>query len=94
MQGMVGMAIGVLALVVVYVIIPLIGSQMDTAVVLPGYINQTAGTTNIGSEWNNTVNPNVPTAVGLWTAVAGIIKVGAILVIIGGFLRTLQGLRS
>lgn len=86
MQGIITAAIGVLSLIVVYIIIPLVGSQMETAVVLPA-----AGA---GSTWNSSVNSAVPTAVGLWTAVAGIIKVGAILVIIGGFLRTLQGLRS
>ena len=86
MQGIVAMAIGVLGLIIVYVVIPLIGSQMDQAVVLPA-----SGT---GSTWNSSVNTDVPTAVSLWTSLAGILKVAAFIVVIGGFLRTLQGMRA
>lgn len=86
MQGIVVMAIGILGLLIVYVVIPLVGSQLDQAVVLPA-----AGP---GSAWNSSVNTDVPTAVSLWTSLAGILKVASFIVVIGGFLRTLQGMRS
>jgi len=85
-QGIVAMAIGVLGLIIIYTVIPLVGSEMDQAVVLPA-----AGA---GSTWNNSVNTDVPTAVSLWTSIAGILKVAAFITIIGGFLRTLQGMRA
>jgi len=98
-QGLVTMAIGVLGLVIVYVIIPLIGSEMDQAVVIPGCTDNTNATTCDasrlpGSAWNSTVDSDVPTAVSLWTSIAGILKVAAFITIIGGFLRTLQGMRA
>jgi len=85
-QGIVAMAIGILGLIIVYVIIPLVGSQLDQAVTLPA--------SGAGSTWNSTVNTDVPTAVSLWTSLAGILKVAAFITVIGGFLRTLQGMRS
>jgi len=85
-QGIVAMAIGILGLIIVYVIIPLVGSQLDQAVTLPG--------SGAGSTWNSSVNTDVPTAVSLWTSLAGILKVAAFITVIGGFLRTLQGMRS
>ncbi|MDP1614761.1 MAG: hypothetical protein Q8L68_03095 [Methylococcales bacterium] len=86
MQGLVAMGIGILALLVIFTIIPLVGSQLDTAVILPA--------SGSGSQWNATVNPSIPTAAGTWGSLGGIIKVAAIIVIIGGFLQTLRGLRS
>jgi len=85
-QGIVAMAIGVLGLIIIYTVIPLVGSEMDQAVVLPA--------SGAGSTWNATVNTDVPTAVSLWTSIAGILKVAAFITIIGGFLRTLQGMRA
>jgi len=85
-QGIVAMAIGVLGLIIIYTVIPLVGSEMDQAVVLPG--------SGAGSTWNASVNTDVPTAVSLWTSIAGILKVAAFITIIGGFLRTLQGMRA
>jgi len=96
-QGIVAMAIGILGLIIIYTVIPLVGSQMDLAVVLPGCTNSNATCANgslPGSAWNASVNTNAPTAVSLWTSIAGILKVAAFITIIGGFLRTLQGMRS
>jgi len=98
-QGIVAMAIGILGLIIIYTVIPLVGSEMDQAVVLPGCTNNTNATTCTatrlpGSAWNSTVDSDVPTAVSLWTSIAGILKVAAFITIIGGFLRTLQGMRS
>jgi len=98
-EGIVTMAIGILGLIVVYVVIPLVGAELDQAVVLPGCTNNTNATTCTatmlpGSAWNSTVDSDVPTAVSLWTSLAGILKVAAFITVIGGFLRTLQGMRS
>jgi len=98
-QGIVAIAIGVLGLIIIYTVIPLVGSEMDQAVVLPGCTDNTNATTcsnstSTGGAWNSSVNSDVPTAVGLWTSIAGILKVAAFITIIGGFLRTLQGMRA
>ena len=85
-QGVVAMAIGVMALLIVYVVIPLTGSQLDASVTLPA--------SGPGSQWNSTVNTAVPTAVDTWETLGGIIRVAAIITIIGGFFRSLQGLRG
>lgn len=97
MQGIVAMAIGILGLIIVYVVIPLVGSQLDQAIILPGCRdgNATCGNGTLpGGDWNSTANADVPTAVSLWTSLAGILKVAAFIVVIGGFLRTLQGMRG
>jgi len=83
MEGLGAMAVGVLGLIVAFTIIPIVGSELDNAVTL-----------GAESDWNSTHNTNLPTGVDLWVSVGGILKVGAIIVIIGGFLRTLSGLRS
>ena len=97
MQGIVAMAIGILGLIIVYTIIPLIGSELDQAVILPGCVDDNstcANGTEPGGAWNSSVDADVPTAVSLWTSLAGILKVAAFIVVIGGFLRTLQGMRG
>jgi len=86
MQGLAAMAIGVMTLIVVFIVIPLVGSQMDAAVVLPA-----AGA---GSLWNSSVTTTLPTAVSLWGSLGGILKVAGVIVIVGGFLQTLRGLRG
>ena len=83
MEGLGAMAIGVLVLIVAFTIIPIVGSELDDAV-------QLSATT----QWNSTVNTQIPTGVDLWEAVGGILKVGGIIVVVAGFLRTLQGMRS
>ncbi len=83
MEGLGGMAIGVLVLIVAFTIIPIVGDQLDTAVTL-----------GAASDWNASHNTDIPTGVDLWQSVGGILKVAGIIVVVAGFLRTLQGLRS
>ena len=83
MQGLGVMAIGILGIIVIFTIIPIVGNELDGAVTIPA-----------GSDWNATENADLPTGVSLWTSLGGILKVGAIVIVIAGFLRTLQGLRS
>ena len=86
MTGLAGMARGVLTLIVVFIVVPLVGSQMDAAVTIPG--------TGAGSAWNSSVTTTLPTAVSLWGSLGGILKVAGVIVIVGGFLQTLRGLRG
>jgi hypothetical protein len=86
MAGLAAMAVGALTLIVVFTIIPLVGSQLDSAVTLPA-----AGA---GSAWNSSVTTTLPTAVSLWGSIGGILKVAGVIVIVGGFLTTLRGLRG
>jgi len=83
MQGLGEIALGVLTLIVVYSVVPLIGSSMDTATTL--------GPT---SQWNHTVNANIPTGVDLWTTVGPFLTLAAIILIVAGFLTTLKGLKD
>jgi len=92
MEGLGAMAIGVLVLIVAFTIIPIVGDQLDNAVTIDGYTNETTKTG--GSQWNSTVNSDIPTGVDLWQSVGGILKVAGIIVVVAGFLRTLQGMKS
>ena len=83
MEGLGAMAIGVLVLIVAFTIIPIVGSELDQAVTLPAT-----------SDWNATHNPDIPTGVDLWQSVGGILKVAGIIVVVAGFLRTLQGMKT
>ncbi len=83
MQGLAAMAIGVLVLIVAFTIIPIVGSELDSAVTL--------GAT---SDWNATHNDSIPTGVDLWQSVGGILKVAGIIIVVAGFLKTLQGMRQ
>ena len=56
------MAIGLIVLVAVYSLAPLIGSNIDSAAMIPE-----------GSQWNSTTNPGIPTGVGIWEQNAGLL---------------------
>ena len=56
------MAIGLIVLVAVYSLAPLIGSNIDSAATVPP-----------DSEWNATVNTDIPTGVGIWEQNAGLL---------------------
>jgi hypothetical protein len=82
MSGLAAMAIGALTLVVVFTIIPLVGSQIDQAVTLPScpYTTNTTGCA-VGSAWNAsaTAGAGLPTAVSLWGSMGGILKVAGVI---------------
>lgn len=86
MQGLAVMGIGVLTLITVYTLIPLVGYQLENSTTLPA--------SGVGSQWNSTVNTAIPTGPDLWESLGGIIKVAGVIVIVGGFLQTLRGLRG
>lgn len=58
----VAMAIGLIVLVAVYSLAPLIGSNIDSAATVPP-----------DSQWNATVNEDIPTGVGIWEQNAGLL---------------------
>ena len=58
----VAMAIGLIVLVAVYSLAPLIGSNIDSAATVPP-----------DSQWNATVNTDIPTGVGIWEQNAGLL---------------------
>ncbi len=96
MQGLAAMAIGVLTLIVAFTIIPIVGDQLDSAVTLPGCPNttNTIGCTT-GYAWNaSTYGSTIPTGVDLWQSVGGILKVAGIIIVVAGFLKTLQSMRE
>ncbi len=105
MEGLGTMAIGVLVLIVAFTIIPIVGDQLDQAVSIPFCKNATEfqvdgdGTCPesgiaVGGTWNSAMDTDIPTGVDLWTSVGGILKVAGIIVVVAGFLRTLQGMKS
>ncbi len=98
MQGLGAIAIGVLGLIVIFTIIPIVGESIDNAVTLPSCTYPGVNTTGCeaGYGWNNTATGTsaIPSGISLWTSLGGILKVGAIVIVIAGFLRTLQGMRS
>ena len=83
MAGLGAMAIGAILLIVIFAIIPLIGEEVDGAVTL-----------GPASEWNHSVNADIPTAVDFWESVSPFITLAAIMLFIGGFISTLKGLRG
>ena len=56
------MAIGLIVLVAVYSLAPLIGSEIDSAATVPP-----------DSQWNATVNTEIPTGVEIWEQNAGLL---------------------
>ena len=96
-EGIVAMAIGVLGLIIIYTVVPLVGSEMDQAVVLPGCVDDNATCANgteLGGRWNSSVDSDVPTAVSLWTSLAGILKVAAFIVVFAIILKSFYDMRG
>ena len=79
---LVSTAIGVLMLIIVFIIVPMVGDQMDQSIVI--------GAT---SEWNSTVNSDVPTGYDTWTSLAGLLEVAALVIIVGILLGTFVALK-
>ena len=96
MEGLGAMAIGVLVLIVAFTIIPIVGNELDNAVTLPAgdVLNGTCTAGNRACLWNSSMTTGITTGVEVWESVGGILKVGGIIVVVAGFLRTLQGMRS
>ena len=94
MAGLGAMAIGVLVLIVAFTIIPIVGEQLDNSVTISGWVNESNHAEGYSNQWNSSVNSDIPTGVDLWTSVGGILKVAGLIIVVAGFLKTLQGMKS
>jgi len=65
MQGITITGIGLLWIIIIYSIIPILGSEIDQVAVLPG--------DGVGSAWNSSVNTDVPTAVSIFIILSNLI---------------------
>jgi hypothetical protein len=83
MAGLGSMVLGVVLIIVLYGIIPMIGYQIDTAVTL-----------GAASEWNHSVNADIPTGPSFWTTISGFVTLAALMLFVGGFIGTLRGLKG
>ena len=96
MTGLGEIALGILTLIVIVSIMPLVGNSIDSATSTPGWVNESNHAEGglPGSEWNGTVNPDIPTGAGMWGTLGPFIQLAAIILIVAGFLTTLRGLKG
>lgn len=96
MTGLGEIAIGILVLIIIYGIVPIVGEQMDNAINIPGYVNNSNHAEGVrpGGNWNTSINSDVPTGVSLWVQLSPFIGLSAIIIMIAGFLRVLKGMRE
>jgi len=71
--GLIGVAIAMAALIIIFQIVPMIGYQVDTAVEIPN-----------SSQWSaDNPDSNIVSGVSLWEAVGPLIKLVAIVSLLG-----------
>ena len=70
--GLIGVGIAMAALIIIFQIVPMIGYQVESAVTIPGT-----------SQWNYSTNSNIVSGVSLWGAVGPLIKLVAIVSLLG-----------
>ncbi len=80
MGALVVVGIGTLILAVVFTIAPLIGSEVEGAADVPA-----------DSQWNSSVNPDIPTGVSIWEKTK-IIRVAVIIIVVSIFFAYLRGM--
>lgn len=83
MAGLGAMVLGVVLIIVLYGIVPMIGYQIDSAVTL-----------GAASQWNSSVNSDIPTGPAFWTTVSGFVTLSALMLFVGGFIGVLKGIRG
>ena len=77
------MAIGLIVLVAVYSLAPLIGSNIDSAATVPP-----------DSEWNATVNTDIPTGVEIWEQNAGLLMLAVMVSILAMIIWAIMRIRG
>jgi hypothetical protein len=77
------MAIGLIVLVAVFSIAPLIGSNIDSAATVPP-----------DSEWNATVNTDIPTGVDIWEQNAGLLMLAVMVSILSMVIWAIMRVRG
>ena len=75
--GLIGLALGALIIAVVFQIAPMVGSEVESAVVVPA-----------ASQWNSTTNTDIPTGPEVWEKV-GMIGVALLIIIVSTILGAL-----
>lgn len=70
---LVAASIGALILVVIFSVIPMIGSEVDAA----------TGDLAADSDWNSTHNAEIETGADLWGSIGGMISLAAIIIVVG-----------
>ena len=77
------MAIGLIVLVAVYSLAPLIGSNIDSAATIPP-----------DSQWNATVNTEIPTGVEIWEQNAGLLILAVMVSILAMIIWAIMRIRG
>ena len=77
------MAIGLIVLVAVYSLAPLIGSNIDSAATVPP-----------DSQWNATVNTEIPTGVEIWEQNAGLLILAVMVSILAMIIWAIMRIRG
>lgn len=83
MNDLTKIAIGVLVLVVIFIIVPVIGESIDNAI-----------TIGPASNWNASVNADIPTGYGTWTTLAALLVVAALGIIVAVLISVFRGIRG
>jgi len=84
MNKLVGFSIGALILVVIFAIVPLIGSEVDAA----------TGDLAADSPWNSTYNAEIATGADLWGDVGSMISLAAVILVIGVVIASIMYYRK
>lgn len=81
--GLVAAAIGVMMLVMTFIIVPMVGYQMDESIEIDNTSN-----------WHIDTNADIPQGYDLWTDLSGIISVAALVMIVGGIFTSFKALKD
>lgn len=73
-------AIGALILVVIFSVVPMIGSEVDDA----------TGDLAADSQWNSTTNTDIATGADLWGSVGSMISLAAVIIVVGVVLAAIM----
>lgn len=84
MNQLIAAAIGALILVVVFSVVPMVGSEVDEA----------TGDLAADSEWNSTYNTDIATGSGLWEDVGSMISLAAVIIVVGVVLGAIMYFRK
>ena len=81
--GLVSASIGIMMLVMTFIIVPMVGYQMDQSIEIDNTSN-----------WHPDTNADIPLGYELWTDLAGIISVAALVMIVGGIFVSFKSLKG
>lgn len=79
MAGLMMIGVGIFSIAVLFMIAPAVGSKIETA-----------APAAVGSNWNHTVNGDIPTGYEMWQSNAAMLSVAVLVVIAGVILAALS----